>query len=318
MLKKGIIRRITVSSLALLILLITYLFPTKISNDEFKQNLTYSDIKKNAVYLIDKENYVSRVDVAITETNDILDKIKEILKVLTIHSQESTYLPTHFYGVIPEGTKINNLHLENGLLKIDFSKEFLNFKEDDERKLIEAIIYSLTELKEVKGIILFVEGEQLLELPYSKEKLQSPLTKDFGINKLYEINSIKDTTKATIYYGSKEEELFYYVPITYVTNTKNEKVEIIIEKLKSSPIYESNLISYLHANAEINDYVLKENEIKLSFNKYLLDDLTKDNVLEEVQYTIFLSLRDTYHVEKVEFEVENGDKTVNLVINSLE
>lgn len=317
MLKKSIIRRLTISTLALLIFVITYLFPTKIETEQFKQTLTYTDVKKSAVYLIDNQELVSRVNVMVT-SEDTIEKIKEIINILTIESKESEYIPTSFYGVIPSGTTIKNLSLENKLVKIDFSKEFLNTNESNERKMIEAIIYSLTELEEVENILIFVEGEQLTKLPFSKEKLPTLLDKDFGVNKIYEIDSLKDTKKTTIYYGSKTEDVFYYVPITYVSNNNQEKVEIIIEKLKTSPLYESKLISYLHANAEITDYQIMENEIKLSFNKYLLDDLNEAGVIEEVQYTIYLSLRDTYNVETVEFDIQNEEEIVNLVINSLE
>ncbi len=317
MFKNGIIRRITISTIALLIFLITYLFPTKIQTNELKQTLTYQDVQKEAIYLIDEENFVSRVDIML-KSQDPLDKIREILAILTLKSQESEYIPTPFSAIIPENTKINNLTLEDGLLKIDFSKEFLNTTIEHERKLIESVVYSLTELEEVQNILIFVDGVQFTELPFSKEKLPTILNKDFGVNKIYEIDSIKDTKKTTIYYGSKAKDVFYYVPITYVSNTNQEKVEIIIEKLKSSPLYESKLISYLNANTEITDYQIKENEIKLSFNKYLLDDLENSNILEEVQYTIFLSLRDTYDIKSVEFTVQNENKNVNLVINSLE
>lgn len=317
MFKKGIIRRITISTLALLIFLITYLFPTKIETNEFKQTLTYNDVQTSAIYLINEENLVSRVNVMI-KNEDTLNKIKEIIKILTKNSQESNYLPTHFSNLIPEGTNINDISLDDGLLKIDFSQEFLNTTKDEERKLIEALVYSVTEIPTVKNVLIFIEGKQLTELPFSKEKLPTILDKNFGINKIYEIDSLKDTKKTTIYYGSKTEDVFYYVPITYVSNTDQEKVEIIIEKLKSSPLYESKLISYLNANAEITDYQIKENEIKLSFNKYLLDDFENSSVIEEVQYTIYLSLRDTYNIESVEFNIENEDKNVNLVINSLE
>lgn len=316
MLKKGIIKRITISSLAFVILLITYFFPTKLENT-YPQTLSYSDIKTSAIYVLDKNQYVSRINMKVNNT-DTIEKTKEILNLLTIKSKESEYLPTDFYGIIPVGTKINDISLDKGLLKVDFSKELLNTTKDMERKMVEAIVYSLTELNEVENILLFVDGSQLQELPFSKEKLPPILNKDFGINKVYDIDSIKDTTKTTIYYGSKTDDIFYYVPVTYVENNSQEKVEVIIEKLKTSPLYESNLVSYLHANAEMTNYEILENEIKLSFNNYLLDDLTSGNVLEEVKYTIFLSLRDTYHVEKVEFNVKNETENVNFVINSLE
>lgn len=316
MLKKGILKRITISSLALVILLITYFFPTKMES-KIPQTLSYSDIKTSAVYVLDKASWVSRIPIKVN-ASETLEKAKEILNILTIKSKESEYLPTDFYGVIPVGTTILDLSLDKGILKIDFSKEVLNTTKDLERKMIEAIVYSLTELNEVENVLIFVEGEQLLELPFSKEKLPTILNKDFGINKVYDIDSIKNTTKTTIYYGSKQNDNFYYVPVTYVENNPQEKVEVIIEKLKTSPLYESNLVSFLHANAEMTNYEILENEIKLSFNNYLLDDLTSGNVLEEVKYTIFLSIRDTYNVDKVEFNVENDSENVNFIINSLE
>ena len=143
MLKKGIIKRITISSLALLILLITYLFPTKIETTPYKQNLSYTEMQKGSIYLLNKENYVSRVNIVINN-KETLAKIKEIISLLTIKSKESEYLPADFYGVIPSGTLVNTITLEDGLLKIDFSKEFLNTDIGTERKMIESIVYSLT------------------------------------------------------------------------------------------------------------------------------------------------------------------------------
>ncbi len=317
MLKKGILRRVTISSLALLILLITYLFPTKLENTSYEQKLSYTEVQKGVVYLLDKNQYVSRVNMVISN-KEAIEKVKEIISILTIQGKSNEYIPNNFYGVIPMGTTLLNVTLEEGLLKLDFSKEFLNISQELERKMVESIVYSLTEMDSVQNILIFVEGKQLTELPFSKEKLPTLLNKDFGVNKIYDIESIKDTSKTTIYYGSKTDEMFYYIPVTYVSNESQEKVEIIVEKLKSSPLYESNLISYLNANAEITNYEIKEKEIKLSFNEYLLDGIENSTILEEVQYTIYLSLRDTYHIEQVEFSVQEGDKNVNLVINSLE
>ena len=307
MLKKGIIRRITISSLALFILLVTYFFPTKLESQDYKQILNYIDTQKGVVYLLNKESYVARVNMVLND-KETLEKIKDIISILTLNSKESAYIPDRFFGVIPTNTKINNLSLENKLLKIDFSKEFLNTTEKNERKMIESLIYSLTELEEVDNILIFVEGKGFTELPFSKEKLPSLLNKDFGVNKIYDIDSIKNTSKTTI----------YYVPVTYVSNNPNEKVDIIIEKLKSSPIYESKLISFLHANAELTNYEILEEEIKLSFNNYIFEDIHNETILEEVKYMIYLSLRDTYHIKQVEFIVNNEDKNVNLIINTLE
>ncbi len=317
MLKKGIMRRITIASLALIILLITYFFPTKKEELHYSQNLIYSELENNVIYALNQDHYVSRISMKLNEEDDI-NRIKQIINILTIKSNESNYLPTPFQGIIPMGTTLNSVSLEKGLLKLDFSKEFLNTTKELERKMIESIVYSLTELESVNEILIFVDGEELTQLPFSKEKLNQPFNRNFGINQVFDLDSLKNTTKTTIYYGSQENDIFYYIPITYIENNNQEKIEIIIEKLKNAPLYESNLISYLNASAEIKNYEILEDEIRLSFNEYLFDDIAKQKILEEVQYTIYLSIRDTYAIQKVEFLVGNEEQNVNFVINSLE
>ena len=125
-----------------------------------------------------------------------------------------------------------------------------------------------------------------------------------GINKVYELDSMKDVTKITTYYVSKIDGFSYFTPLTTVTNTQNEKVEIIIEKLKTSPTYETNLISYLASSAELLNYEILENSINLSFNNQVLN-LEENKIIEEVKYAIALSIRDTYDINETIFYVDN-------------
>ena len=69
---------------------------------------------------------------------------------------------------------------------------------------------------------------------------------------------------------------------------------MIIKELSSSPIYETNLMSYLNANAEISNYELVGETLKLNFNELLLNDIDEKNILEEVIYTISLSINNIY------------------------
>ena len=98
---------------------------------------------------------------------------------------------------------------------------------DNEEKMIEAIIYSLTEIKEIKKIKILVENNPLTKLPNSQKKLPDCLDKNYGINKIYNLDSIKESTKTTIYYLSKFQDYHYFVPVTKINNEKTEKVEII-------------------------------------------------------------------------------------------
>ena len=175
--------------------------------------------------------------------------------------------------------------------------------------MLEALIYSLTELKEIKKIKILVENILFTKLPNSNKKLPEYLDKTYGINKIYNLNSLKETSKTTIYYLSKINDYYYYVPVTKVSNEKLERVEIIIKELKSTPIYHTNLISYLKASANMTNYELLENAISLSFNNYLIANMKEEQILEEVKYSIALSLRDTYGINEVIFNIPDSENS---------
>ncbi len=306
MIKKSSIRRICVATLTLFILLIIYFFP---SNDTvIKEHLSYITKEEMPIFLVDNKNYVARTSI-VKNSSETIEQTKEIIEALTKNTKKSSYIRDGFKPIIPDGTKILDLKLEKNILTINFSKEFLNINESDEEKMIEAIIYSLTEIKDVKKISIFVEGNKLIKLPNSNKKLPDYLDKTYGINKIYNLDSIKETTKTTIYYLSKNKDYYYYVPVTKVSNEKTERVEIIIKELKSTPIYHTNLISYLAASANITSYELLENTISLSFNNYLIANMKEEDILEEVKYSIALSIRDTYGINEVIFNIPDTENT---------
>ena len=306
MIKKSSIRRICVATLTLFILLIIYFFP---SNDTIiKEHLSYITKDEMPIFLVDNKDYVARTSI-VKNSSETIEQIKEIIEALTKNTKKSSYIRDGFKPIIPDGTKILDLKLEESILTINFSKELLNVVHCDEQKMIEAIIYSLTEIKDIKKIKILVEGKPLTNLPNSNKKLPEYLDKSYGINKIYNIDSIKETTKTTIYYLSKNKDYYYYVPVTKVSNEKTERVEIIIKELKSTPIYHTNLISYLTASANMTSYEMLENAISLSFNNYLIANIKEEDILEEVKYSIALSIRDTYGINEVIFNIPDTENT---------
>lgn len=302
MLKKMAFKKIIIISLSFIVLLLIYFFPT---NDTYNvtTTTTYTTPETIPIYLVDSFDNVSRIEVInVSETTN--DLVEDIINNLTIDNTTSSHIPSNFKKIIPKNTKIISQSITDNILKINFSKELLNVSIDNEEKMLEAIIYSLTEIKDIKGIIIFVEGESLNTLPNSKKTLPNILDRSYGINKVYDINSLKEIDKITTYYVTKMEGFSYYTPVTTITNKDKEKVEIIIEKLKSAPMYQTNLVSYLESSAELLNYEILENSINLSFNNYILS-LNNNEILEEVKYTIALSIRDSYDINETIFYVDN-------------
>ena len=186
MLKNYAIKKIMLSSIALLILTILYFFPKEDKSLKIPTTVNLHETDKSVIYLIDKNDYVARTNI-IDNNKDTINTIKYLISCLTINSNNQIYLPYGFSPIIPPNTKIIDLSLENGLLKINFSKEILNINAADEEKLLESLIYTLTSIKGVESIMIFVENELFNTLPNSLKLLSTTLDKSYGINKIYNI-----------------------------------------------------------------------------------------------------------------------------------
>lgn len=316
MLKRMSIKKIMVSTCAIIVLLIIYILPDNSREIKLKNNkIEYiSNDIVGTIYLVDSNNYVARTSIPTCKCEGV-DIAKDLLEGLIIDGNKSDIIPNGFRSILPSGTSILNLELKDKTLTINFSKELLEVSPNEERKMIESIVYTLTSIKGIDKIKIQVDSSPLTKLPNSKEQLPEGLDKNYGINKTYDLVTTNNIISYTTYYVNKYNNNEYYVPVTkYINNKDNDIIKIIIKELSSSPIYETNLMSYLNAGAVLEDYELLDNNLKLNFNELLLNDINKKNLLEEVIYTISLSMDNYYNnLETVSFYINNEEVyTVNI------
>lgn len=284
MLKRIGYRKIGVTTCSLIIICLLYFFPNN-DNLKVKQKISYPKENNLSVFLVDKNNYVSLVNVKSEKKNNID----------YLFSNEK--LPRGFKNIIPKGTKVLKSSVNGDTCVINFSKEFLNVKSKDKEKLYELVVYSLT-IDSIKKVKILVEGKEI-----------GTFTREMGINKEYDITSLRDINKTTVYYSNNLYNSNYYIPVTKVNNEVNEKIEIIINELKSSLTYQNNLSSYLKTDAELEKYSKEKNVMKLSFNDKIFDNFDNKDILEEVKYSIYLSVKDNYDIDEVVFYVNDKEIT---------
>jgi spore germination protein gerM len=308
MLRRMLYKKIMVATSILLVILMLYLIPSNKDELEIEQRLEYVYPNEvDTIYLLDNYDKISRTMISVNKQNEI-SKAIDLLDGLTINGKKQDKLPNGFRGLLPVGTRVLDISLHDKILKIDFSKEFNNIKMEYEEKLIESLVYTLTDIDGVDKIEIFIEGVKLKELPNSKKLLPEYLDKGYGINKEYELTNLNDIDSYTIYYVMNYNDEVYYTPITkYINNQGQDKVKIIIDELATNLTYESNLMSYLDSNIKLLDYEIVDKTIKLDFNEAILSNITSSKILEEVKYTIGLSLCDELEIEKVIFLVNNKE-----------
>lgn len=316
MLKKMSIKKILVSSTAIILLLIIYLIPDNKKDIDLKNSsieYNYNNVV-GTIYLVDSNDYVARTTIPTCKCDDVT-LAKDLVEGLIIGGAKNNIIPNGFRSILPPDVVVKDINLKDKVLTIDFSKELLEINKNDEEKAIESLVYTLTSINGIDKIIIKVEGEVLNKLPNSKNNLPTVLDKSYGINKTYELSNLNNILSYTTYYTSSYNNNKYYVPVTkYVNSKDSDIVKVIIKELGSSPIYETNLMSYLNTNATLNNYELAGSNLILNFNEQLLNDIDKKNILEEVIYTISLSMDNIYdNLETVSFQVNNEEiSTVNI------
>lgn len=316
MLKNKLIKKLLISVSAIFALLLIYFLPNKEEDLVINQKLEYEnqEVITSTIFLLDNYNYLGKTKV-VTSSTEIENKVKELVNVLIKDGEGENKIPSGFVSLLPSDTRILSILYDDGLVKINFSKELLDIVADLEEKMIEAIVYTITSIDEVKKVIIYVEGDILSRLPQTGVTLPSTLDKNWGINKTYNFTKINDITQVTIYYLNRYNDNYYYVPVTKYLNDNRDKIKIIIEELASSSTYTPNLLSYLNNNAELLT-VKKENDImELTFNSYIFNDINNKNILEEVIYSICLSIQDNYEVKEVIFNAE--DYNLKTVLNEI-
>ena len=305
------IRKILVASLSLIVLGILYLIPSATSDKELDipTEVEYNNGSVGTIYLIDSDDYVARTTISTCDCEASV-KAKDLMEGLIIDGEKSNIIPNGFRSIIPSGTKVLGVSLEEGVLTINFSEEFMDVSEKYSEKMVEAIVYTLTSIEGLNKVKIQVEGNDLEVIPKTSKTLKTSLDKSLGINKKYELTSLNDIDSYTVYYVSSYNDNYYYVPITkYINNTmKEDKIKVIIDELANSPISkDGNLVSYLNVDTVLNSYEIDNDKIKLNFNDTILINSGSDKILEEVIYTISLSVNDMYGVKEVSFYVGDND-----------
>ena len=306
MIKKYAMNKIFVSTLIFGLLLLFYLVPSPSFEVEINEK-DYNKEYENVVYLLDDDNYVSRV-ISYYDETDIDKVIRNKINIL-INGDKNL---DNFYSLIPKKTILKDISVNKDSVYLNFSKEFSNVNKYIEESMVESIVYTLTEINGINNVYINVDGEKFVMLPNSKKVIPYPLTRSFGINKKYDLDSLNDIDKTIVYFVKKNDSGEYYVPITKVSNLSSSKIDIIIDELKSIVNAQDNLSSFISDNVVLEENKIIDDKINLVFNEYIFSDSSKKTILEEVKYVVSQSIFDNLDVKEVIFSTKEHNNIVSI------
>src|SRR5699024_7643220 len=122
-----------------------------------------SETVARELYLIDANGMVASqmIELPLLDSKEVAT---QVLEYLVVDGPVTEIIPNGFRAVLPAGTEILGLNLEeDGTMIVDLSEEFKEYSPADELKIIESVTHTLTQFDSVEQVKLWVNGMPLSE-----------------------------------------------------------------------------------------------------------------------------------------------------------
>ena len=162
--KKKIIAIITLIILIIIAIFIYNNISIEKNVDEYQDYTPEDEISeeqmrqtKVILYFANSETGELESEIKIVDANLLINEpYKEIMNWLIKGPQSS-----NLKKLIPEGTAMHDIKVEKSCAIINLSSEFLNYEtEENKLKIINSIVNSLTNLKEINSVKFLINGEE--------------------------------------------------------------------------------------------------------------------------------------------------------------
>ncbi|WP_088832840.1 GerMN domain-containing protein [Paenibacillus tyrfis] len=279
-----------------------------------KVSQTIANPMQVTVYAKDEKGFVAPIAVQVEKTQGAARKA---LEYMVDGGPVQGHLPAGFTSLLPKGTEIKGINIveDQKLAIVDFSKMFADYNLQDERKIMEAVTWTLTGFPAVEKVQLRVEGKPLKEMPVGGTPLDETLTRAIGIN-VEKPESVEygQSTPVTLYFLNQNQENYsYYVPITRLVPRTDNVSEAVIRQLIAGPDQKKGLVAVMAPGAELLKVDKTDDLITVNFSDKMLGP-DKKAPAEALKAVVLSLTENTNAAAKVQILV-NGDAKVSATDN---
>lgn len=281
--------------------------------EEMEESDAAAETAPRELYLIDANGMVASqtLELPAPESKEVAT---QVLEHLVKGGPVTPMLPNGFQAVLPEGTEILGVNLqEDGTMIVDFSDEFGEYEAENEMKIVESVTHTLTQFENVHQVQLRMNGHPLKEMPVNGTPIGEGYSRANGINVMDTDFNIMNSQAVTMYYPAEHNETRYYVPVTqYVKDGGDNKYASIVQGLIDGPGWQSNVMHVFNAETMLTeDPALDGGILELTFSEEILQDREQAMISDEVMETIVRTLTEHQEIEGISVNVENVEQLVN-------
>lgn len=281
-----------------------------ISNQTPQEQIVYTSEDYYVVYALHESDNLVKTYV---EKGEEQDPIHAIFDVLTTKSNQ---LPAGTTSLISPMTTLNDYKLDNGVLTLDLSADFLDYTTEEEQDLLSSLVWTYTELGDVDKVKFEIDGESVNNLNGALS-VGRGLDRSMGINLELDTTNYDETQLVTLYFVTDDSQEGLLVPVTRLISASTDPITYAVSALIQGPVNE-NYISVFDQNTTLlSEPVVSEGLISLNFSKELYYDSEQTKVSSMMLTQLVMTLTELEDIEMVSVSINGNIKVMDEADHSI-
>lgn len=291
-------------------LLIAYIVGTNKKENENKVNNPVNGetmLIKRKVYLKNSQGLLVPLTINIEPYEDRTEEIKLLISKL----KNNVEVQPGFKGLLDQDVELLNVEINDSLLTLDFNESFNKYEKNDEIRIIESLVWTCSQYRDISQIKILVNGVELTKMPVGNCPVPRVLDNKFGINN-HIFTHKPNMDNITVYYEDVTSKELVYVPVTIQVEKNSNQIKSIVNALEQDiPTYSSLKKAKVLKQIEFN-------ELPSILNDVLNIDLTASSLVDEttvdkeIYEYLVMSFRDNISsIESVNILVQDEIMNVN-------
>lgn len=261
------------------------------------------------VYMMDDEKTLVPLSIPVSEEASKEDKVSLLFSYMSGKQQMKGFFP-----LFEKECVLRSSSIKDGRVSLYFDETFLNYKKENELRLLEAITWGVSQIYDAEQVELYMNDQRLDKMPLANTPIPDILSRDIGINHFEtSTSSLHDSDSLTVYYTKQIQGNLYMVPKSKrVDKSDREDMKTKIDQILSDICVSSHLKQPLsEESVQVKDFKLQNGTVMVDLSGQVLS--SNQSVKQDVYNSLVLSLTLLSGVEKIDVRL-NG-VSINLSEN---
>ncbi|MDE5976952.1 MAG: GerMN domain-containing protein [Turicibacter sp.] len=274
------------------------------NEQEMQEEMVYSTADCYAIYALHESNNVVKTYVQKGEEEDSIQAIFDIFTV------KSNQLPMGTTSLVSPMATLNDYQLENGVLTLNVSPEFLDYTADEEQDLLSSMVWTYTELAEVDKVKFEIDGEAVSNLNGTLA-VNRGLDRSMGINLELDTTSLDNTQSVTLYFVTDDSKDGLLVPVTRIISASTDPITYSVSALIQGPTNQNYVSVFDQQTTLLTDPVVTDGLVSLNFSSDLYYDNQQTKVSSTMLNQLVMTLTELDEIDMVSVSIEGNIKVTD-------